>query len=61
MSATALALMLSLVSGGGIAVGTGLIKLSSTVSRLDASLDSMQERLANVENTLNRIAPPTVR
>jgi hypothetical protein len=61
MSATALAIMLSLVSGSGLAVGTGLIKLSNTVSRLDASLDSMQDRLQNVESTLNRIAPPTVR
>jgi len=61
MSATALAIMLSLVSGSGLAVGTGLIKLSNTVSRLDASLDSMQDRLLNVETTLNRIAPPTVR
>jgi len=61
VSATALAIMLSLVSGSGLAVGTGLIKLSNTVSRLDASLDSMQDRLLNVETTLNRIAPPTVR
>lgn len=58
---TLVALTLSLVGGGGVAVGAGLIRLSNTVSRLDTSLDALHDRLAAVEVTLYKIAPPTLK
>ena len=48
------------ISGGGWKIGAGLVALSGTVDKMGIELKAMHNRLEQVEDTINLIAPRAV-
>jgi len=48
------------IGGGGWKIGTGLLALSGTVDKMGVELNSMHNRIQQVEDTINLIAPRAV-
>ena len=49
------------IGGGGWKIGSGLVALSGTVDKMGIELKAMHNRLEQVEDTINQIAPRAVK
>jgi len=50
-----------IVGAGGLGIAAGLLKISFALGRLSHVLDDHENRLGKVEDTINSLAPHTIR
>jgi len=49
------------MGGGGWKIGSGLVALSGTVDKMGVELKAMHNRIQQLEDTINQIAPRAVK